>query len=264
MNKLNQKWNVMSTAAKLYFVANAILPISAVGLWFTLPNPNPLLFAALALPTLLLTVAGFLSWLIPIMRRGPIASGWKLLAIGVQAVLIPLCVSMARIVVTAATGLPGQSFDITVALLAVVFVPFAWSVVAATLALFSICFSGIFFTIWDCLHNLVRPFVVPWSLKMGTIETQRQKAKETSNHVAGFFMTSMLFLLGCSAYIAFVCDQDFVRLMAYALDFSPMEHYPGVESGRHAKLLDNGLIAYAHRTGFDITITVDKWKFPGM
>ncbi len=254
----------MSTAGKLYFLANTLLPVTAIGLWYMLPNPHPLVFAGIALPTLLLTVAGFLFWLVPTVRRRPIASGWKLLVIGVQALLIPLCVSMARNVVAAATGLPGQSFDLTVTLLAVVFIPFAWSVVAATVALLTTCFAGVVFAVWDCLRGFVRPFLVLRSLETGTIEIHRQKSKEVSNHVAGFLMTAILFLAGCSAYVALACDPDLVRLVTYSLDFTSVEGYPGVDSGRPMKLLDNGLIAYAQRVGFEITINVEKWKFPGL
>lgn len=263
MERLRQKWIGMSTAAKLYFLANTLIPICAIALWYVLPDPSSLLMAGVALPALLLTVAGFLHWLGQMLRRRPLAFGVKLLAIAVQALLIPLCISMARNVVAGATGLPGQSFDLTVSLLVLVFIPFAWSVLAAAVALFTFFVVANALLIWDFVYNFVRPFLSLRLVRTANTEVQRRPSKDVSNHVSGFFTTAMFFLAGCSFSVVLVCDPEFVRLLTYWLDFTQLEGYPGVEHGRAVKLLDNGLIAYARKVGFEVSIDVSQWKFPG-
>ncbi|MEK6298687.1 MAG: hypothetical protein V4793_46545 [Paraburkholderia tropica] len=179
--------------------------------------------------------------------------------IGLHAILLPVCIGLARQTVATAMTLPPQSFDVTVALIAVLLVPALWCVlVAATLIATAalsmlVPMSGI----------LLRPFASLLSLLLETQPWANQAQarfasfeRRLMDHAVGAIASFILIAVLAGIYAAVLFKPANIRLVAYALDFSEANGYPGIEPNRRMRLLDNGYIAYAERHGLDVVLQV--------
>jgi hypothetical protein len=259
---LTEKWNAQSLSGKLYTSGNIALML-ATGVLMTVPwTAQPTLTLFMAVP-LLLFMAGFLIWFVP-----------KLIALGrsqigtipivvVSALLAPICLGVARQFVGDVVQLPPQSFDVTVALFAVLFIPMGWGiVVGAILAL--VCLASIlgamaiaFFRPWLRIFAATRG---GWLARMlSNVEVAERAIR---NHALGALVFAAFVVLLSAFYASAVLNPAVGRLAAYAFDFSYSNKYPGIEPGQRIRLLDNGVVAYAERHGLDVKFNTRKYVPP--
>lgn len=217
----------------------------------------------LGVPTLIFLFMGFTIWILPkAIAMGNSKIGVAML-VCLQALMIPICLAMARKIIADAVQLPPESFDATVALISVLLIPVAWAVfiitliVAISLALTvvaAIIVSAIFL-----LQTLstVLPFVAANNRFHGWCATLYSYQNRTVERMTGAFVVALVICGLMAGYGALVLDRPTVRFLAYLLDFNIAEDYPGVRHGEPMRLLENGLVVYAKRDGFNVKFNVD-------
>ncbi|KVD28733.1 hypothetical protein WI84_28015 [Burkholderia ubonensis] len=122
LKNLLDKWKAQSISGKLYTSGNAALML-VMGVLMTIPwTAQRALTLFMAVP-LLLFMAGFLIWFVPkLLAFGRSQIGTMPIVV-VSTLLAPICLGLARQFVGAVVQLPPQSFDVTVALFVVLFIP---------------------------------------------------------------------------------------------------------------------------------------------
>ncbi|MBR8042705.1 hypothetical protein KDW20_31280 [Burkholderia cenocepacia] len=259
LKNLLDKWTAQPLSGKLYTSGNAALML-AMGVLMTIPwTAQRTLTLFMAIP-LLLFMAGFLIWFVPkLLAFGRSQIGTVPIVV-VSTLLAPICLGLARQFVGAIVQLPPQSFDVTVALFAVLFIPIGWGVVVGAILLF----VGLVLILSVMTSAFFRPFagifaVNPAGWLAHTLEHVEAVERTVRNHAAGAFVFATFILLLSAFYASAVLNPAVGRLAAYALDFSYSDKYPGIESGQRIRLLDNSLVAYAERHGFDVEFDVKQY-----
>ena len=249
-------WKSRDRAGKCYLAARYLIILPAVALFFSQHDPSRMIFWAI--PSMLLFGIGFVAWAIPNVLARLFSRPWLWLLIGLQAVLFPICVGLARGVVAASLGLPPQSFELTVTLLALLIVPLAWVFLLSLISLLGVSLGAV---AWFLGHAVVQgaEFLRGFH-RAPSHATSGLKGKldRTFEHMMGYLVTLSLVLGLFSFYEGELRRPGMVRLAAYALDFNRVSNYPGVQSNRPMRLLDNGKVAYATRDGWEVLIEVDS------
>lgn len=217
-------------------------------------------------PTLAFLFFGFAIWAVPKAADIARSRGGVAALVCLQALMIPLCLALARNIVADALHLPPQSFDVTVALLSVLLIPVTWSaliivlillvslmltvaVMFAGLAIFCLQMSSILVAPLESLSNRLRV----WCMMLYSYQST------TVAHITGAFVVA---LVGCglvAGYGALVFDRATIRFAAYILDFSISSDYPDVRQGVPMRLLENGVVVYAKRDGMKIGFEVSSF-----
>ncbi|KWB60004.1 hypothetical protein [Burkholderia ubonensis] len=263
LKNLLDKWKAQSISGKLYTSGNAALML-VMGVLMTIPwTAQRALTLFMAVP-LLLFMAGFLIWFVPkLLAFGRSQIGTMPIVV-VSTLLAPICLGFARQFVGAVVQLPPQSFDVTVALFVVLFIPIGWGVVVGAILSFVCVVSILGVATTSSFRPLVRNFAVnPAGWLARTLERVAAAERAIGNHAAGAFVFAIVILLLSAFYASAVLNPTVGRLAAYALDFSYSDIYPGIEPGQRIRLLDNGLVAYAERHGLDVKFDVKKYIPPG-
>jgi|GEM_PF-1706292 len=261
-----EKWSRKSLSGKCYTAGTSVLML-VVGVLFLLPRTNPGTLSLFAAGPLLLFMAGFLIWIVPkLLAFGRSRVGTVPIVV-LSALLAPFCLGGARQYVGDVLKLPPQSFDVTVALYAVLSLPIAWAAVAVSILLLAFVVFSIAAMVSSSVRIPLQSFATNpagWFARMlGRIESVEG---ETINHALGGIVLAGVIVFFVALYSTAVLNPDVARLMAYGLDFSHADKYPGIEPGQRIRLLDNGYVVYAERHGFDVQFdvkllpTADKTK----
>ncbi|WP_126226044.1 hypothetical protein [Burkholderia ambifaria] len=262
LKNVPDKLNRQSLAGKLYVLGNAALVI-VMGVLVLIPWLGHPGLTVIAAGPLLLFMAGFLIWGVPKLLAFSRSQFGTMPVVVVSALLAPISLGFSRLFVGALLQLPAQSFDVTVALFSVLFIPIGWGVVVGVILLLA-CLVLIFGTMTSA-H--IRPIVGIFALNpagwlaraLGRVEATE---RTISNHAAGAFVVAIAILLLSGFYAATILNPTGARLAAYLFDFSLADKYPGIQPGQRIRLLDNGYVAYAERHGFDVQFDVKPLALP--
>ncbi|WP_175759364.1 hypothetical protein [Burkholderia ambifaria] len=259
LKTLLDKWKAQSLSGKLYTSGNTALML-VMGVLVTIPwTAQRTLTLVMAVP-LLLFMAGFVIWFVPkLLAFGRSQIGTMPIVV-VSTLLAPICLGLSRQFVGWVVQLPPQSFDVTVALFAVLFIPIGWGVVVTAILLF-VCLVSILGVIaTSSFRPLVGIFAVnPAGWLARTLGRVAAAERAIGNHAAGALVFCIVILLSSAFYASAVVNPAVGRLAAYALDFSYADDYPGIRSGQRIRLLDNGLVAYAERNGLEVKFDVKEY-----
>ncbi len=233
-------WQKLYLSGVLMFVLLTVLTYSARFL--------PRAAVEIALGTLLivggvLIASGFIAWCWPlIVRLWRLWIGRVFLVI-LNALVLLLATALARLSVSASLQLPPQDFDLTVALFALPNYVFVWyfllSVVTSVTGVTLFLVAGAKVIAgprnqhpgWDLLHAV--------------------GALAVTGLMIGPFEMASKYLL----------DREFVRLVAYAVDFHEAANYPGVLAKERVRLHENGIVSSAVLVSGKVIITTQKRNF---
>jgi len=254
--RLLENWNARDVVKKFYLTGKlfSVLPI----LIFVFVSRDVELFSAFALPSMALFCAGFMKWAIPSVLRIFASARSRWLWIIPQTLLFPFCISLARGAVAFSTGLPPQFFDLTVALISILFVPLAWIFLVSGVSLAGAVFGTFTWSLGRTFARFVEYFKTICSLSPAPSMPSKNAGGQVSDHLIGYFVTLTLLLGLSSVYEEHVRRPDIIRLLVYVLDFNRVTIYPGLKHDVPLRLIDNGKVAYATRTGWNVSIVVEE------
>ncbi|WP_321842837.1 hypothetical protein [Paraburkholderia bannensis] len=209
---------------------------------------------------LLLFMTGFLCWVVPKLWKFSSTRIGVIPFIALHVLLLPVCAAIAKQIVGVVIRLPPQSFDSTVACLAVLFIPIVWALLAGLMFLLAGSFAIVLTSFGAQIFHFFNIFV-PSSAAERWAEVQRKCrawVSEFADHAFGAIALGAFLSIFVAAYGTVVTSPQLVRLVAYALDFSSADDYPGIEKQQRSRLLDNGYVAYAHRDSLQVHFKVAK------
>lgn len=245
MQWLKDKYAATPVAHRFYMVS-VILVFSGVWLsrsWGT---------AALDVTSMIAAgfmIAGFIMWCLPMarwMRLKWHKSLYKAPIVLLHLLALLAATGLSRFAVSEALGLPPQSFDLTVGLLALLFYVPAWMAVLALLlslggllllVLFGV--AVVIFAAIQMLTSFLKIFGVNYAPKLNL--------GMTLFHPGGAIAASMV-LVACYSFLTDSYQPwvlSAIRTTAVIADFHPAPNYPGVLPGERIHPLDNGYTAYA-------------------
>jgi hypothetical protein len=210
---------------------------------------------------------GFVVWLRHQIPR-VLASFWGVALLAVlHALLFVVAGIWSRHLVARALGLPPQSFEGTVDLIALA--TYVISYLPAGAFVLSILFaSGVLF--WFLYNLMLQPQLMLRRF-LPLSETQR-KAGERRNrrvdrimmHALGSCVTAVLLTISFDRIVALTQDVDpAIRRLAYAADFHPAGRYPGVSCFGRIRLLENGVVVIARPVDGDIAFEIGRFNESG-
>lgn len=255
-NRNLESWASRDGIGRIYFLAAYLLLFPVISFFVSPYNVQRI--AILAMPAMLLFGFGFVAFAVPSLLR--IFSSrygvWPF--VWLQAVLFPVCLGLSRGLVAASLGLPPQSFELTVTLLALLMVPLAWIFLLSLASLFAVSVGMIVGALGGLFAQFITAFYNFREMKTKNVVGIRRGINSTVEHAMGY-MATLTLVLGLSAsYEGTLRRPDLVRLIAYGMDFNRVSNYPGIRHDRPARLLDNGKVAYAIRDGRKISIIVES------
>ena len=245
MQWLKDKYAATPVAHRFYMVS-VILVFSGVWLsrtWGT---------AALDVTSMIAAgfmIAGFIMWCLPMARWMRLK--WHKPLYKAPIVLLHLLALLAatglsRLAVSEALGLPPQSFDLTVGLLALLFYVPAWMAVLALLlslgGLLLLVLFGVAVVIFAAIQMLASFLKI-----FGVNYAPQLNLGMTLFHPGGAIAASMV-LVACYSFLTDTYQPwvlSAIRTTAVIADFHPAPNYPGVLPGERIHPLDNGYTAYA-------------------
>ncbi|MFM0649765.1 hypothetical protein PQR14_36080 [Paraburkholderia bryophila] len=254
-DSLKQRWFARKLHDKFYLAALVLLLLPFLLMLFRVNNAT--LIDIASTPSFLCFVIGYITWWIPKFLRMWRSDIGRLPLIWLNALLFPISAGLARAIVSKAVGLPPQSLDLTVSLLAILSFPVLWGALfylTSVVHAVAILFIGMFFTTAEGVSN---------SMSFSTSNANNDASEEGSgrwlvNHGIGGLLTGVFIGFAIWGYTTSVYSGRFVRLAAYCLDFEYAAQYPGIDHNRRMRLLDNQYAAYAEFDWPNINITVDK------
>ncbi|TDR38521.1 hypothetical protein DFR29_12022 [Tahibacter aquaticus] len=200
--------------------------------------------------------AGFLAAIAPalvVIWRSPI--GLALLAFAHLLVGFVAAIK-ARHLVANALQLPPHDFDLTVAILALLFYPPLWLAFAAVIATV-VGFLGLAMAL--LLHvptQLLKPLITPPN------EWEARGLRLLMHGAAAMALGMVCVLLTQLVEIDEADLRPAARLIAYAVDYHTVGAYPGVPADQKIRLHENGVVSIARLTGLTVTIEVTSVKLP--
>lgn len=199
-----------------------------------------------------LVIIGFLVWCLPAAKW--MRDTWdhpfgKTPIVLLHVFALVLATSLARFLVSQALGLPPQSFDVTVGLLALLFYIPAWIAVASILFVAFGILLGVAVTIMTIVLGSIQmlsPLIkVNWSKNL----TKRNSTMALF-HSAGAIATGIVLITAYSflteTYQPWIFSA--IRFIAVRADFHYTPNYPGTSPDERIHPLENGYVAYARST----------------
>jgi hypothetical protein len=116
-DSLKQRWLSRKLHDKFYLAALVLLLLPFLLMLFRVGNAT--LIDIASAPSFLCFVIGYITWWIPKFLRMWRSDIGRLPLIWLNALLFPISAGLARVVVSKAVGLPPQSLDLTVSLMAI-------------------------------------------------------------------------------------------------------------------------------------------------
>lgn len=196
-----------------------------------------------------LIICGFIAWCYPFARW--LHTAWEKPFAKTPIVILHLLVLLtstacARYAVAETLGLPPQSFDLTVGLLALLFYIPSWLLVvalilglAALLIMIIALVSMLFEAVWLQLSILFK--------RLGYQPALNKTRNMIMFHSAGAMIGSLL-LASSFGYLTENFSPAFktvTKIIALRSDFHRAPNYPGVDPKEYVHPLENGFIAFA-------------------
>jgi hypothetical protein len=185
--------------------------------------------------------AGFLLSAFPRLRSAWATTYGKVIVSGLNVAVLFVATALSRSIVASALGLPPQDFDLTVGALTLFMYLPIWSLItAAVSAVLGVCFiaAGFVFDFFPSRFKLPVDLV---DRGFGAIA----------------LASVVLVVLGVAGASASQMS-PLLRWTAYVLDFHPAQAYPGLPTGAHVRLHENGVISIATPGQGGVKITVRK------
>lgn len=184
---------------------------------------------------------GFSIWCRPYVTKVWAHPLGKALVTTIHVFVLILATAFARFVVASSLRLPPQDFDLTVALIAIVFYIPAWSIVVSVLL-------GSTAILWELVGFLSMFF----TRSSGSVA-------KCFAHMAG----SLAICFFSGSVYQFAMDNEkslhpLVKWVAFFSDFQPAPLYPGIGEGERIRLHENGVISVADIKNGTIEIGVRK------
>jgi hypothetical protein len=243
--KLIARYRESSIPQRFYAAALATYGVSFAAYWAT-GFPGLTIASTVACA---LVILGFIIWCFPFARW--LRAAWDKPYAKIPIVIVHLLVLLtstacARYAVAETLGLPPQSFDLTVAILALLFYIPSWlgvlAMIVAPLALatFTVTAIGLLLdTAWLQLSTLIGGY--------GYRPSVRKALNLYLFHSTGALMGSVL-LAYSYGYLTENFSPAFktvTQVIAIRSDFHKARHYPDVQPGEYVHPLENGYIAFA-------------------
>ncbi|MDH1632293.1 hypothetical protein [Pseudomonas mosselii] len=234
-----------SIPQRLYAAALALYGLSLVAYWAA-GFPAFTITSTLACA---LVITGFIIWCLRFARW--LRAAWekpyaKIPIVTLHLLVLLTSTACARYAVAETLGLPPQSFDLTVAILALLFYIPSWlgvlAMIVAPLALVTLTISVIGLlldTVWLQLSTLIGGY--------GYRPCVRKVLNLYLFHSTGALMGSVL-LAYSYGYLTENFSPAFktvTQIIALRSDFHKARHYPDVQPGEYVHPLENGYIAFA-------------------
>jgi len=252
---LKQRWFARKLHDKFYLAALILLLVPFLLMLFRVNNVT--LIDIASAPSFLCFVIAYITWWIPKFLRMWRSDIGRLPLIWLNALLFPISAGLARVVVGKAVGLPPQSLDLTVNLLAILSFPVLWGALfylISVLHAVAILIVGMLFTAAEGASDSMSPL----TNDADAGASMEGNGRWLVNHGVGGLLTGVFIGLTIWGYTTSVYSERFVRFAAYCLDFEYAAQYPGIDHNRRMRLLDNQYAAYAEFDWPNISITVDK------
>lgn len=212
-----------------------------------------------------LLVFGFLNWAYPSAKKVWTNPGGRSIRVMTHAALLYIAVISARSIVSESFGLPGQDFEATVTLLALISYAFA-----SLLLLASVCAGfGVFMLMLALLVSAMSLPVLNLLPKLlGCFLGRRveMSLKDNSNSfkVLSLFHLTAVLIIATMAYSAahqigsYLNTKDqIVKTIAYYTDYQYAKNYPGACKAMKFRLHENGVISYAYKAYGQVVIFTD-------
>ena len=245
----------MELPEKFYTCGGILLALPLMAMLF--PASGLLLIDLAAMPTFLCFVAGYLTWWTPKFMRVWRSNIGRVPLVLLNGTLLPLCGALGRTVASKATGLPAQSLDLTVGLLAILSYPVVWGIFFFLFITVEAFVSiGVAAVLSTSVHffRAVISLALPWRRHAGG----PGGIDRLANHGFGGLGAASVVLMAVAAYGKGLYSERVVRLLAYRLDFGYAQKYPLVDHTRPMRLLDNQYAAYAEFKDWDVEFVVEK------
>ncbi len=208
---------------------------------------------------------GFALWVVPKLRKAWASSFGKLALTLLHGLVLLLSVILARFLVAEALGLPPQDFDMTVSILTLLLYLPVWILVIAGLTFLFFATALVCVAVLFIADHIVSLAILPLQL---LLPTESREHLSSRRRVLGY--KGLCLVMGVAAVslmAAHTWDWSFaeirslgplIRLVAYYSDFQEVSLYPGVEVNKRLRLHENGVVSYAERQGWVISISVKK------
>lgn len=237
-----------------FYAVGFVLLVGGVGVGYV--DRHSLTATSLITLAMIMGAAGFLSAVFPalvLICRSPI--GLPLLAL-VHLLVGMLAAMLARDLVADALQLPPHDFDLTVAILTLVYYPPLWLTVATAISLLLGILGMLAMVVLRLPSALLGPLITPSS-----------EGKARSRRLLAHSVAAMALALSC-AQLADILHADTktsgpaARLIAYYVDYHTAAAYPGIPPGEKIRLHENGVVSIARRNRLEVTIEVTTVKLP--
>lgn len=212
-----------------------------------------------------LLVFGFLNWAYPSAKKVWTNPGGRSIRVMTHAALLYIAIVSARSIVSESLGLPGQDFEATVTLLALVSYALALLLLLASVCIgfgafilmLALLVSAMSLPILNLLPNLLGCF-------FGRRVEMALKDNSNSFRVVSFFHLTAALIVSAMAYNAAYnigsylnTKNQLVKTIAYYTDYQYAKNYPGTCKAMKFKLHENGVISYAYKVNGHVVIFTD-------
>ncbi|MDA5344367.1 hypothetical protein [Stenotrophomonas maltophilia] len=255
-----EKFKSLSTEVKLYLVG--LVPMTVWFLVLLLTKNTGWSTGILALSCSCMAL-GVIARLTPLFQRARRHPAVRRAAILFHLGVLLLVAIIARNVMTAATGLPGQDFALASSALVLPLYPFVWVWLVAFAAGIAAIGLQIYFLLAMFAQAII-PALSPWKGSGRTESLKRMAALGGARFVG--MLTLFLVLNGALQYAEswqFEVER-FARWVAYVGDYQAASRYPGIPENERFLMHANGVYSIARRVpGGDVSIDVHYWEGPG-
>jgi len=213
---------------------------------------------------------GFLVAFFPYAKKIWKAPLGRYLTVLVHGLALLLAIIPGRFLTTAATQLPSQYFDFTVAVCTWIYYPAVLILILAILLLGLILCLAVAevllkFTTLPLISQLIETTGTSISInafrKFSLDSYRKSLASKFMNHMFGGAIVFGMALFAVSAYFLAMDNlTPAVRWMAYLADFQSSPIYPGIQKDARFRLMDNGVVAYASIKDHAVLITVGDYS----
>lgn len=186
---------------------------------------------------------------------------------GCHAVVFFVAFIPARTLVSSAMKLPGQDFDATVAMLAVIVYPGLWLLLLSILCLLIglqqlVKFYIIHISTLPLIDNFVKfvgKYIRNERIRAFIFEERKTIASFSLFQWMGATVTAIL-LMYCFDKIGetLASNDQIIKNIAYYTDYQIADDYPGIKKQFRYHLHENGVVSYAVKVNGKIQIQIDK------
>lgn len=262
--KIFLKLRLLQVPYQIYLVGTVLAVLSLVP---PLIRRKPsTFFEVIALLAVIAFAVGFASWVGPQLKKIWDSSFGKLALALLHGLVLLLSAILARFLVAEALRLPPQDFDLTIGIWTLVlYLPVWLCTISVLTSLFGVI--AMFYILVLIIVNGLREIASIFSLLLAPASLTPVSLQRGAS---GFEIKGWWHVMGVLAVltlVAYIWTWSFaeirslgplIRWVAYCADFQEASLYPGIEVNKKFRLHENGVVSYAERQGWDISISVEK------